>query len=150
MERTSEFLVKELKCVSQAESADRIFFVSALEVKNSFFAVYLEKAWNWNMHCIEIYSRSLSIVSIFYSSKDFSIQQQNYFTIDKKAYKVIVPGQICLLMFILFHFFNFTFSQTLRHRMSMKRSKMPQREPSIDENSDFDEAGKWFTFSYFK
>ena len=34
MERTSEFLVKELKCISQNESSDRIFFVSALEVSS--------------------------------------------------------------------------------------------------------------------
>ena len=32
MERTTEFLVDELKCVSAAEAQDRVFFVSALEV----------------------------------------------------------------------------------------------------------------------
>ena len=33
--------------------------------------------------------------------------------------------------------------------MSMKRSKMPHREPSIDENSEFDEAGMLFHFFIF-
>ncbi len=35
LERTTNFLTEELKCVSKREATDRVFFVSALEV--SFF-----------------------------------------------------------------------------------------------------------------
>ena len=37
MERTTEFLIKELECASPTEANDRVFFVSALEVIHIFF-----------------------------------------------------------------------------------------------------------------
>ena len=40
LQRTTDFLTEELKCVSKREATDRVFFVSALEVSSIIYKKY--------------------------------------------------------------------------------------------------------------
>lgn len=80
LERTTDFLVEELRCVSKKDATDRVFFVSALEVFRFCLIFYFKIS---HFHC---QACKLLISSLLFST---SIQSTLYSNVH--IYSILIP-----------------------------------------------------------